>query len=259
MTDDKSKTNGGRTLDLNGLLNVGDLMFMIDSLSFAATRARFCDGDKGGVEVSERLREIVGKLKEMSPLPKGDRTTGFEWFFACRAASTCSHYGVYLIEEKHYNGSGVHMEIVCDDTVHRIVTNGDRDEIAASLQSIREYIRDIAPVSAEPLTVLKGLVDLPSRVAIEREDDFRRNKVSRFIPLTEAMRDHLASATPFVHIIDAKNFWGIDTVVEARFAVPVSSAEAVFSYVAEMNSGAIADYRAKYQFSSSDFGMTPAP
>ncbi|MNV91286.1 hypothetical protein D3C71_1857660 [compost metagenome] len=70
-----------------------------------------------------------------------------------------------------------------------------------------------------------------------------------------AIEGRFAPATPYVHVIDAKNFWAIKSVVETRFAVPVSVAEAVVDHVADLNRGALAEYSKKWR--SEPFVVAP--
>lgn len=251
MAEDR-QGNGGAGLDLNGVFRMGDLVMMIDVFEYGATRSMMCEGK----DASIRMQEIVEQLKTLSPLPKGDRSLGHEWYRACKAAAKATYYGAYIVEiPRGYRDNDFHMDVVCDGEVHRVVECGKREEIEASLVAVRQCLRDLAPVSAEPVTLLKGLVDLEQEVSIRsREDQEWRNK-GRLDEVQAAIEGRFAPATPYVHVIDAKNFWAIKSVVETRFAVPVSVAEAVVDHVADLNRGALAEYSKKWR--SEPFVVTP--
>lgn len=254
MTTDNKHGNGGADLDLNGVFKIGDLIMMIDVFEYGVVRSMMCEGK----EASKRMQEIVEQLKALSPLPKGDRSLGHEWYRACKAASKASFYGAYMVEDQNgYRDNDFHMDVVCDGEVHRVVEKGDRAEIEAALASVRQCLRDLAPVAAEPIMVLKGLVDLNDRIDIARKEAQTWANNGRLDTVSAAMKDQLAPATPYVHVIDASNFWGIRTVVETRFAVPLSVAEDVVAHVADLNKDALAEYSKKYRNESFEVVMAP--
>jgi hypothetical protein len=253
MTEDR-RGNGGTTLDLNGVFTMGDLVMMIDLFQYGVGRSMMCEGR----DASKRMEEIVEQLKALSPLPKGKCSLGHEWYRACKAASSATYYGAYMVEiPRSYRGSDFHMDVVCDGEVHRVVQEGVREDIEASLLAVRQCLRDLAPVSAEPVTILKGLVDLDQEIDIRRREDQDWQNKGRLDEIQVAMSDRLLPTTPYAHVIEAKNFWAIKSVVETRFAVPVSVAEAVVAHVADLNHGALTEYSKKWR--SEPFVVTPSP
>lgn len=183
---------------------------------------------------------------------------GHEWYRACKAASKASFYGAYIVEDS--NGcreNECHLDIVCDDEVHRVVSKGKREEIEAALPSVRQCLRDLAPVQAEPITVLKGLVDLIDHVEVARKETQEWRNKGPLDAVQAIMRNQLAPATPYVHVVEASNFWAIKSVVHARFAVPVSVAETVVTYVADLNKDALAEYSKRYRNESFEVAMAP--
>ncbi|MBY3155223.1 hypothetical protein HFO56_23150 [Rhizobium laguerreae] len=253
MADGK-QGNGEATLDLNGIFAIGDIVMMIDLLQYGAVRSMMGEGK----DASERMVQLREQLVALSPLPKsGDRSSiGHEWFRACKAASKCSYYGAYMVERENSRNNEYHMDIVCDAEVQRVVSNGKRGEIEAALPAIRQCLRDLAPIGAEPVVLLKGLVDLGERVAIRHMESIGWQNEGRLDAVQVAMRERLSPATPFVHVVNASNFWGVNSVIEARFAVPVSVAEEVIAHVAELNSDALAEYSKKYRAES--FAVAPS-
>lgn len=254
MTTDRKQGNGGAGLDLNGVFKIGDLIMMIDVFEYGVVRSMMCEGK----DASKRMEEIVEQLKALSPLPKSERSLGHEWYRACKAASKSSYYGAYMVEDQNgYRNNDFHMDVVCDGEVHRVVEKGERSEIEAALVSVRQCLRDLAPVAAEPITLLKGLVDLNDRIDIASKEAQAWANKDRLNAVSAAMENQLAPATPYVHVIDASNFWGIRTVVETRFAVPLSAAEDVVAHVAGLNKGALAEYSKSY--SRESFEVVTAP
>jgi hypothetical protein len=254
MNTDGKQGNGGAGIDLNGVFKIGDLIMMIDVFEYGVVRSMMCEGK----DASERMKVIVEQLKALSPLPKGERSLGHEWYRACKAASNASFYGAYMVEDKSgYRSSDFHMDVVCDGEVHRVVERGDRGAIEAALLPVRQSLRDLAPVAAEPITVLKGLIDLTDYVQIAREELQSWANKGRLDGVQALMNEQLAPATPYVHVIDASNFWSIRSVVETRFAVPLSVAEDVVAHVADLNKGALAEYSKKYR--SDAFEVARAP
>ncbi|MCZ7862660.1 hypothetical protein O9X98_14895 [Agrobacterium salinitolerans] len=254
MTTDNKQGNGGAGLDLNGVFKIGDLVMMIDVFEYGVVRSMMCEGK----DASKRMQEIVEQLKALSPLPKGDRSMGHEWYRACKAASKSSFYGAYMVEDRNgYRDNDFHMDVVCDGEVHRVVEKGEREEIEAALASVRQCLRDLAPVTAEPITVLKGLIDLSERVEIAHKEVQPWANKGRLDAVSATMKDQLAPATPYVHVIDASNFWGARTVVETRFAVPLSVAEDVVLHVADLNKGVLAEYSKRYSNQSFEVSMAP--
>ena len=257
MADGNKGDNGGGKLAIGDLFETADLMMLIETLNFAATRSRFSSGP-GNEEVSRRFHFLSEKLLALSPLPKGERSLGFEWFKAMKKAAACRFYGAYLVEEDQgYRETHCHLDVVCDDEVHRVVTKGRKEEIVSSLPEVLRFVREAAPIDAEPLVGLNGMVDLGERVEIRRRGNQGWENKGRLDGVSRAMEKALSPATPFVHVVDASNFWGIKTVVEARFAVPVSVAPSVIAHVSDINADALAEYSKKY--SSPDFAVSLAP
>ncbi|MCS4088601.1 hypothetical protein [Rhizobium sp. BK176] len=249
-----NKGNGGATLDLNGIFTIGDIVMMIDLLEYGMARAIMTEGK----DASERMEQLHAQLVAVSPLPEsGDRRKmGYEWFRACKSVSKCAYFGAYMVEVQHYRENEYHMDAVIDGEVQRVVASGNKEEIEAALPLVRQCLRDIAPIDAEPVTLLKGLVDLGETVEIRRLEQQDWQNKGRLKAVQAALADRLSVATPFVHVADASNHWSVKTVVEARFAVPVSVAEDVITHVAEINAGALADYSKKYR--PEPFSVAPA-
>jgi hypothetical protein len=250
-----NKGNGGATLDLNGIFTIGDIVMMIDLLQYGAARSMMTEGK----DASERMVKLQEQLVALSPLPKsGDRSSmGYEWFRACKAASNCAYFGAYMVELERYRENEYHVDIVVDGEVQRVVSNGKKAEIEAALPAIRQCLRDLAPIDAEPVILLKGLVDLGERIDVRRLESLDWQNKGRLDAVQVSMSDRLSTATPYVHVADASNHWNVKTVVEARFAVPVSVAEDVIAHVAELNSGALAEYSKKYR--AEPFLVAPVP
>lgn len=246
-------SNGGMKLDLSGVFQMGDLIMMVDALEYAATRSFMNDGK----DASGRFQEIIAQLKAVSPLPKGDRTMGHEWYRACKAAAKCAYFGAYMVKHDiSYRQNDFHLDVVCDGEIHRVVSSGMRGEIEAALPGIRACLRDLAPIEAESVTLLKGLVDLFQNVAIRQVETQEWENRGRLDPVQARMKELMSPVTPYVHVIDASNFWSIQSVVDARFAVPVSAAQAVIAHVADLNASVIAEYSKNYQ--SKEFIVAPA-
>lgn len=239
MAEDNG-SNGRKRLDLGDFLGVPDLMMVMEALNYAVARSMFSSGDQKR-EVSARFSELAQRLADLSPLPKGDRNLGFEWFSIMRKAASCKNYGAYLVKEESYSKERCHLDIVCDGAMERVVANGDEAEIVAAIPEVMRWIREEAPLTAEPLVMFKGLVDIG-----DYTDD-----------VAKALSGRLASATPFVHLVDAENFWASKNVIETRFAVPASCAEAVIALVAELNRPALEQY--SKQYSRTDFSVSPSP
>lgn len=257
MSDNGKGGNGGMKLDIGDLFEVRDLLMLIETLNFAATRTMMSDGPGNEAE-SERLRFLSEKLAELSPLPKGERNMGYSWFKAMSKAKDCAFYGAYLVEDSQGYGKSVfHMDIVCDDLVVRAVKKGKKDEIVEAIPAVVRYLRDSAPVEAEPLVGLNGLVDLGERVGIRRKGDLDWENKGRLDAVASAMSAILAPVSPFVYVIEASNFWAVQSVVETRFAVPVSAAAAVVEHVRGLNEDALAEYSKRY--SSQDFNVSMTP
>lgn len=254
MATDK-QGNGGATLDLNGIFTIGDIVMMIDLLQYGAARSMMTEGK----DASERMVQLQKQLVKLSPLPKsGDRPSmGYEWFRACNAASNCAYFGAYMVEVERYRENEYHLDVVVDGEVQRVVTNGKKTEIEAALPDIRQCLLDLAPINAEPVILLKGLVDLGERVEIRRLESLDWQNKGRLDAVQVSMADRLSTATPYVHVADASNHWSVKSVVESRFAVPVSVAEDVIAHVAELNAGALAEYSKKYR--AEPFAVTLAP
>jgi hypothetical protein len=251
----ENKGNGGATLDINGIFTIGDILMMIDLLQYGAARAVMSEGK----DASERMIQLQEQLVALSPIPEsGDRRKmGFEWFRACKAVANCAYFGAYMVETDHYSEKEYHMDAVIDGEVQRVVASGKKEEIEAALPLVRQCLRDIAPINAEPLTLLKGLVDIGERVEIRRLEPQDWQNVGRLKAVQAVMADRLSPATPYVHVADASRHWSVKTVVEARFAVPVSVAEDVIAHVAELNADALAEYSKKYR--PEPFAVSPAP
>jgi hypothetical protein len=257
MSGKRPGDNGGNQLNIGDLFEVGDLMMLIETLNFASTRARFSSGESN-VAASERFMFLSKKLAELSPLPRGERTLGFEWFEIMQRARECDFYLAYLVEEaESYSESKFHLDIVCDDVERRVVSKGDKAEIIASLPGVMQYIREQARVTAEPLVMLNGLVELNEKLDIRRRESVAWRNEGRLDEATAAMRRQLLPASPYVHVVEAARSWVVDTMVEARFAVPVSAYDRVIAYIGELNQSAKEEYESRY--SKRDFSVSISP
>jgi len=192
--------NGDGGIVLSGVLDHGDLLVVIDALSFQSTRSRFFGG---GPDISDRLDAIVEKLKSVSPLPPGERTHGYEWFRACSSVKSSAFFGCYLVEERTgYDSRAYHLDVVADRSVQRVVRGGSRGEIEAALQGVSSCLRELAPLSAEPVVILAGTLELSAPVEVpgtHRETGAERREVLR--PLAEAVGKALSTVTPAIRII----------------------------------------------------------
>lgn len=248
--------NGDANLDLNGMFNMGDIIMMIDLLQYGAVRASM----EGGKAAGQRLATLQKQLQALSPLPKSKRgsSMGVDWYNACKAAQSCSYFAAYLVEcGRGYGNSDFHLDVVCDGQVFRVVQHCEKADIEASLPAVRGALRDIAPVGAEPLVLLKGLVDLEGVGRIRRRELAEWENEGRLDDAKSWMEAKLSPATPFVHLIDAENYSG--AVVDARFAVPVSRKDDVVAHVADINSGAVEDYKNKWSGGGERFATSPCP
>lgn len=257
MADDKRGGNGGMKLDIGDLFDIGDLLMLIETLNYASTRTRMSSGPGNEAE-ADRFHFLSEALAKLSPLPKGDRNMGYTWFKTIQAAKSCAYYGAYLVEDDaSYGKKPCHLDVVCGDLSFRVVKNGVKEEILASIPEVNRFIRDVAPVMAEPLVGLNGLVDIGTKLKVRTKGSQDWENAGRLDEVTAAMDKALGPATPFVFVVEASGFWAVDTVVEARFLVPSSNAEDVVAHVAELNAEALAEYSKKYR--SQDFTVARTP
>jgi hypothetical protein len=249
--------NGGPKLDLNGIFEVGDLGLVIDGLRFAANRVRFTG--RTSEDASKRLVEIVEKLKALAPIAGVRNESGVVWFEMAAAARECESYGAYLLDERDgYSGRKYSLDVIVDRKMFRLVNEGDKAAIEASLPGLLAQLRDLAPVDAEPLRVLQGMVDLPGKVSVLAETDrYDTFNIRKCAALQKAMRMHLKGVATVVRVLDGENrSYSAPNGVETRFAVPASEAEAVIAFIREFNTPSFGGDRGKP--SGKDFEF-PAP
>jgi hypothetical protein len=257
MDDRRMGDNGRQKLGIGDLFEVGDLMMLIETLDFASARSLF-SGSEDRKSVAARFQFLAGKLAEMSPLPKGKRNMGYDWFEVMKAAGACRHYLAYLVtEDDGYGGPTYHLEVVCDDVVRRVVTEGSKDEILSSIEKVMECLRDQAPIDAEPLVMLASLVEMERKITVRRKESIQWHNEGRLDEATAAIRERLKDVSSFVHVVEATNSWAVDTMLEARFAVPLSACDRVIGYIDEMNAPAKQEYEKRY--SKREFSVTRSP
>lgn len=135
-----------------------DILIMADALSIGSTTAAMCGGGKAG----ERLHKLSDMFRDMSPLPKSNRSEGYEWFQACRLLKDAPWFEAFVtVDGRSWNRDKAHVDVDIGGKVVRVCENVDKDEAIACVEPLNEFLVEIAGVDAHRLVRMEAEVALP--------------------------------------------------------------------------------------------------
>ena len=158
--DDHSNSDTGFVIKFG----FGDVEMMVDLLNYGVTRA-LMSGAATGRQTGERLKEILGQFKAISPIPRELRSAsmGYEFLNAFEAVSECDWFSVTIEEERGYGPTrtalrvdvGKESKTESFDLTDRIdVPRGDegasrRDVFENAASRIEDMLFSVAPMDAQ--------------------------------------------------------------------------------------------------------------
>lgn len=230
------RSNGGPTLDMNGIFEPGDLLILIEALSYKSAEALLT----GGKDATGRLHALVDRLMEMSPLPEKSRGSemGWQWFRVCNAAKTCRGYLAFVTQGKISNWKTMerecHLDVVVDDRFYRFVENGTQEDLEPHIERIEGWLRELAPIDAERLAVLTAEIDLGPDFDVSWAEwsEPYREEVARLAG--EKLRSALSDITDIVSVRGGNPVMKKSSVHDIVFAVPAAIVDRVAERVKEM-------------------------
>lgn len=256
-TMNKKTDNGGMKLDLSNLFEPGDLLMLIDALQIGRTTAMM-SGGKTGKQAADRFKLLVDALRDIAPIKLPTRRDGYDWLDICQAVKECSHLICYAADERDWTKTKHHIDVHVDGRTWRLVEDVEAGEASENAARVHEYLRSLAPIEAESMAMLKGLVRVEGDIDFPRDDVRDETGRKKFAGLQSAMAEQIGAAAAALHVVAGEPSYIVKDVYEVRFAVPKSQAAAVMARVAEMNAQAIEDYRAKYS-GEREISVGPSP
>lgn len=154
MSDSRENSRKRFTVEFEA----ADILIMADALSIGSTTAMMC----GGGKASERLRKLSGMFMDMSPLPKSNRSEGYEWFQACRLLKDAPWFEAFVTaEERSWKRDKAHVDVDVGGKVMRVCEDADKDEAIACVGPLNEFLAEIAGIDAHRLVRMEAEVALP--------------------------------------------------------------------------------------------------
>jgi len=137
--------------------SAADILIVADALSIGSTTALMC----GSKASQERLQELRAQFQAMSPLPKGNRTEGYEWFSACTALRNARWFEVFAEPKDGYHNRGMSDVVVQVDDRRFTVSEGvPSEEARAALPAINEFLSEVCGLDAQRLVQIEVEMDL---------------------------------------------------------------------------------------------------
>lgn len=191
--------------------NAADILIVADALSIGSTTALMC----GSQASQKRLQELRAQFQAMSPLPKGNRSEGYEWFSACTALRNARWFEAYAESRDGYHNRGKSDIVVQVDDRRYTVSEGiPSAEVEKTLPAINDFLSEVCDMDAKPLARVEVELALPEDGRDRWGDDLMRS--------TSAAGEALFNGIPF-YIRTARMDYSKDRVL-ATLSVPADEA-----------------------------------
>lgn len=172
--------------------SAADILIVADALSIGSTTALMY----GAKAAQKRLDELRARFRAMSPLPKSDRSEGYEWFAACNAIRAARWFEAYAEPmPQSYNKGKSRIMIQVDSSRHTVCEDIPTDEAEASVPAINEFLSEVCGLDTEQLVRVEIDVILP--------DDGGHRWGDGLIQSVSAAADELLSGVATFHVRQA--------------------------------------------------------
>lgn len=156
MTDRIPNTRGSFTMSFEA----ADILIMADALSIGSATAMM---SPGGCAADHRLRKLRDEFLARSPLPKSNRSEGYEWFAACRAVTKAGYFEVFAAQTgRSYDRENKrNLVIDVDGKLFAVCEDLDRQEAEASVSEVSDFVSEVSGVDTQRLVPLEAKVFFP--------------------------------------------------------------------------------------------------